>query len=227
MATSSSKRRGIALGPRVDSAVSPDLLNAQPAEAAKTPAPPAAPESLAEQVAELRRLNADLDQRWQQQAEQMEQQLALLEQQRDQIAAQTRQLAAAGRGRESSGRVGILLTILLLVGAGALGYQYWPQITEKTGDFRGIVADASRLGPQLAAMRGQLSELTTDMGEMGGAIASLKEDVSTVRADVVALREDIDTSAQASADENTGQAAPRTATTMSSPYRNVRPRRPW
>ena len=171
MANPPSKRRGISLDPRVDSAVSPDLLS-QPApplpprsEQARPTVRAAAKESelesepepdptiVAEQVSALRHANADLLLRWRRQSEQLQRQLELLEQQRDQIAMQTHQLHALERGRKTSGRIGVLLVVLATVGAGALGFRHWPRLQGLAGDWNRISAGTSRLAPGVDSPR--------------------------------------------------------------------------
>jgi len=223
MATPPTKRRGISLDPRVDTAVSPDLLSGQPTPT--TGAAAGEPAAIADQLEALHRTNADLQSRWQRQSEQLEQQLGLLEQQRDQIALQTRQLQALERQRRTRGRIAVLLTLLVLVAAGALGFHHWAEIEGLAEDWPRISIGSDRLAPEIQAMRTQLGSLTTDIGRMGSTIASLQQDVSVVRAELGALRQDVASASEART--SSPAAVPHSATSMSSSYRSVRPRMPW
>ncbi len=249
MAKSPSKRRGITLGARADSAASLDLLSVRPAASVsrspdQTPSavesaggdPGASPETMPDHLVQLRRMNADLDSSWWRQAEQLQKQFEQLEQQRDQIALQTLQLQALGQARQRSGRLRVLLTLLILAGMGALGFHTWPRVQDLAGDLNRVATGAGQLAPQLQAVREQvtsLTSLTSDLGQMGSTVAALREDVSGVRSDVGSLRRTVDTlrddkgAVQAGATRTAAHTLPRNATTMVNPYRGMRPGMPW
>ena len=101
MAKPPSKRRGISLDPRADTAAPLDLMTFQSEDfpaAVPTSAPAgAAPAAMPELVDQLRRMRDDLDARWKAQENQ-------LQQQREQIALQTRQLQSLEKSRRSTAR---------------------------------------------------------------------------------------------------------------------------
>jgi prefoldin subunit 5 len=248
MAKPPSKRRGITLGPRADSAAALDRLSIQPAPSISLAPdqtrpdpetadgdPEVAAESMSEQVVELRRMNADLDSRWRRQAEQLQTQLQQLEQQRDQIARQARQLHALEQTRQTSGRLGVLLGLLALAGAAALGFHTWPRLQDVAADLNRMSTGVAQLAPQLQALGRQVTALTSDMGQMGSSAASLREDVSSVRSDLGSLRQAVNASsegkgavqADAGGKRRAAYTVPRNATTMSNPYRGMRPMMPW
>ena len=103
MAKPPSKRRGINLDPRADTAAPLDNMTFQTADfPANPPASPpvgAAPAAMPEVLTELRRMSADLDTRWQHQEKQLRQQREQLEQQREKIGQQTRQRIPAQQCR--------------------------------------------------------------------------------------------------------------------------------
>jgi len=244
MAKSPSKRRGIQLGYGADTPPALDLTSAEltiPPSRTSDQAAPGPKEqgaelngplkTMAEQLAELRRINADLEIRWKRQAEQLQQ----LEQARNEITLQTRQLQALQQSRQSSGRLGILLALLALSGIAALGFHTWPQLQEVAGEARHVNASVTQLAPQLQAVHGQVSSLVSDLGHMDSAVASLKKDVSGVHSDLGTLHQTVDNLAQikgpVEADAGTTRTAthavPRNATTMRSPYPAMRPMMPW
>ena len=238
MAKAPNTRRGITLGPRAESAAALDLLNAQPAASISLPSDQthhpagATPEILPNRLIELDRMNADLDRRWRSQAEQLQEQSRQLEQQRDQITLQTRQLQALEQRRQRSGRLGILLALLVISGVGALGFHTWPQVQHLAGHLNRVSMGADQAAPELLAVRGQLTSLTSELGQMGSAMTSLQEDVSGVRSDLGALRQSVDTlparsgTVQANA-HGAAHPSPGNATTMANPYRGMRPMMPW
>jgi prefoldin subunit 5 len=248
MAKPSSKRRGITLGPRADSAAALDLLSTQPsASVSLTPDqtrpaagtvggdPGATPETMPDQLVELRRMNADLDTRWRRQAEQLQGQLQLLEQQRDQIALQARQLQALEQTRRTSARLGVLLALLAITATAALGFHTWPRLQEVAGDVNRVSTGVAQLSPQLQTVRGQLTTLNSEMDQMGGAMTSLQQDVSSARSDLGSLRQVVDSMPKkggtvrvdAGGRRSAAYGLPRNATTMSNPYRAARPMMPW
>ena len=117
MAKPPSKRRGINLDPRADTAAPLDRMAFQtadfPATTATSPPAGTAPEAMPEVLAQLRQMSADLDNRWQHQEKQLRQQRQQLEEQREQIAQQTRQLHSLAQARRSTARLGVLLSLLL------------------------------------------------------------------------------------------------------------------
>jgi prefoldin subunit 5 len=248
MAKPPSKRRGITLGRLTDSAASLDLLSVQPAPyvpitsdqprcAAETAGgdPGAAPAAMAEQLDQLRRVNADLDTCWQRQADELRKQLQQVEQQREQIALQARTLQALEQTRQTSGRLGVLLTLLTLAGVAALGFHSWPRLQETAGALNRLSTGVSHLAPELQAVRAQVTSLTSHMGQMGSAMASLREDITGARSDLGSLRRAADAlpdgKGAVQADANGTRSAARTmppnATTMNNPYWPMRPRMPW
>jgi chromosome segregation ATPase len=244
MAKPPSKRRGIQLGYGADAPPPIDLTTAEPTIAVSLAPDQSAPgpkgeggdldgplKTMAEQLAELRRINADLELRWKRQAEQMQQ----LEQARDEIALQTRQLQALQQSRQSSGRLGVLLALLALSGIAALGYHTWPQLQEVAGEARHVNTSVTQLAPQLQAVHEQVTSLVSDLGRMGSAMTSLREDVSGVHTDLGALHQTVDNLAQvkgpveadARATRSAAHTLPRNATTMRTPYPPMHPMRPW
>ena len=241
MAKAPNARRGITLGPRAESAAALDLLSAQPAASTslasnqtRHAADPsgATPETLADRLVELDRMNADLDRRWRIQAEQLQEQSRQLEQQREQIALQTRQLQAQEQRRQRSGRLGTLMALLVISGVGALGFHTWPQVQHLASHLNRVGTGVDQAAPELLAVRGQLTSLTSELGQMGSAMTSLREDVSGVRADLGALRQTVDSLparsgvVQANA-HSAAPPSPRNPTTMTNPYRGMRPMMPW
>lgn len=247
MAKAPSKRRGITLGARADSATALDLLSTPPAPPG-TPAPDETPPARATagqpdasaapmtaQLDELRRLNADLDSRWRQQAEQVDRQLLQLEQQRDQIAQQTRALLALEQRRAASTRVGTLLALLAVVGVSALGFHGWPWLRAVAEDVNRVSIGVTALAPQLQTVRGQVLALTSDDGPMDRAVASLREEVAGVRSDLGSLHRAVDNlsegkgAVQANAGErpSTANTRPHQAKAMANPYWTARPMMPW
>lgn len=246
MAKAPSKRRGITLGSRADSVTALDLLYRPPAPSATPAADPTRPDpeaagqsgaaaEMSGQVDELRRLNADLENRWRKQVDDIERQLQQLDQQRDQIARQSRELLALEQRRAASGRVGALLALLAFAGVAALGVHGWPWLRGVAEDFDRMSAGVAELAPQLQAVRGQVTALGSDEGQMDGAMASLREDVAGVRSDLSSLRRAVDTlsegkgAAPTNVADRRGSATtwPYNATTMTSPYRTGRPMMPW
>ena len=118
MAKPPSRRRGIMLAPRADTAGPLTDLAPQPTVAASDPAAAdtdstdGSPTEAPELLDQLRRLIAG-------QEEQLRQQSQQLELQRQQIARQARPLTA---------RLGVSLATLALAGIAALGYHLWPEL---------------------------------------------------------------------------------------------------
>lgn len=243
MARTPGKRRGITLSARAESAASIKQLGAQvaaPDHPASRPAPPApgpipdhsgtAPEALLGQLDELRRLGAELESRWRHQVEQMQGQELQLQQQRDQIAAQAKQLHTIAETRRTAGRLGVLLSLLTLATIAALGFHTWPRLQDVAGDVNRVGMGVGELAPQLDTVRGNFATLASDLERMGGTVASLRQDVSGVRSDLGSLRQAVanlptnQAPVQADAGGRRGAAAlPRGATTMTNPYRMMRP----
>lgn len=248
MAKVPSKRRGITLGASVGSAASLKELSAQMA-ASPSPAsdptptadeaggvdPGAEPRALMAGLEELRRADVELDLRWRRQDEQLQTQLRQLEEQRELIALQTRQLQTLERNRRQSARVGVLLSLMTLSAVAALGFHTWPPLQEVASDLSRVSQGVAQLAPQVQAVRGEMTSLTSDLGQMGGTMASLRQDVSDLRSNLGSLRQAVDTlpASKGPVQADTGvrrgaaQALPRTATTMSNPYRGMRPMMPW
>jgi len=242
MAKPPSKRRGITLGPRADSAVSRELLGiTQEASASTSATSDQKPfdtetlETMQEQLAELRRMNTDLDTRWRLDVEKLEEQLRRMEQQRDEIMLQASELQTLQRESQASRRLGILVALLALTGVAALGFHTWPQLQYVAGDLNRVSTGVGQLAPQLQAVRGQVTSLTSDMRQMDGSMASLREDVSGVRSDLGSLRRTVDplpeskgaVQASVGAERSAAHSLPRNATTMSNPYWAMRPMRRW
>jgi len=247
MAKSPAKRRGIMLGNLGDNAAPPDLLSGESTFTPKSPeqlgtsAEVAGADSkdataaMMKELAQLRQTNADLDVRWQHQADQLQQQLQQLEQQRDQLELQTRQLQALEQRRRASRRFGALMSLLVLSGAAALGYHSWPQLQSVAGDLGQLRTRLVELGPQLQAVHAEVSSLASRIGEADNTMASLREDISGARSDIGSLRNAVDTSpdhkavilAEAGSAQPAARTVSRNATTMTSPYWAMRPRRPW
>jgi len=245
MAKPPRKRRGIQLGARAESAPTLDLLSAEPAasENLKSDTVPSdvdadgsesriGPAMLTEQLAQLRRMNADLEDRLRCQAEQLRQ----MEQHGEQIASQERQLQALVQARRASSRLGFLLGLLVISGVGAVGFHAWPRIQDAAGDWNRVTHGVAELAPQLQAVRGQVSSLTSDMGQMGSAVATLRKDVSDMRSDRGSVRRAADTvseskstaNADAGAKRSAAYGLPHNAMTMANPYRRVmRPMMRW
>ena len=236
MAKPPSKRRGINLDPRADTAAPLDKMTFQSAEFPTTAAnlPPAddAPAAAPEVLTELRRISADLDTRWQHQEQQLRQQL---EQQRDQIAQQTRQLQSLEQARRSTARLGILLTLLVVAGISALGFHAWPRVQEFAGNLSRVDTGVSGIAPELQAMQGQLTYLDAGMGEMRGTIASLRDEVSGLHAELGSLRKTTDrmppeAGAEATDSDATRQVAHtlgQEPTATRARYQRMHPLRPW
>jgi septal ring factor EnvC (AmiA/AmiB activator) len=239
MAKPPSKRRGINLDSRADTAEPLDRMTFQtadfPASAPTSPPAGAAPTAMPEVLAQLRRMSADLDSRWQHQEEQLRQQRQQLEQQREQIAEQTRQLRSLEQARRSTARLGFLLTLLAVVGVSALGFHGWPRLQEVAGNLSRVNTGVSDIAPELQAMQGQLTYLDSGMGQMRGTIASLREEVSGLHSELGSLRSAVnrvppDQSADQAASSATRQVAHSLGQepgAMSTQYRRMHPMRPW
>jgi hypothetical protein len=243
------KRRGISLGALADSTASLDLLSASPtASDFLTPDqtrtatetaegdPDANLETILEHLIQLSRLNTDIDTYWRQQTDQLQKQFHLLEQQRDEIAQQALKLQAIERSRQASRRLGILVGLLALAGAGAFGFHAWPRIQDLASDWNRVATGMSQFAPQLQAVGERvtsLTSLTSDIDQMGSAVAALREDVSGMHSDVGSLRRIVDTlgegqgAMQAGRTRTAAHTMPRNATTMVNPYRGMRPGMPW
>lgn len=248
MAKALSKRRGITLGPRVGSAASLEELSAQMAASlSPTPGqtpfaveadgvdPGAEPKAVKAGLEEHRRRDAELDIRWRRQDEQLQTQLRQLEEQREQIALQARQLQALEQNRRKSARIGVLLSLMTLSAVAALGFHTWPPLQEVASDLSRVSLGLGQLAPQVQAVRGEMTALTSDLGQMGGTMTSLRKDVSDLRSDLGFLRQAVHTlpeskgpvQADTGVRRGAAQTLPRTATTMGSPYRGMRPMMPW
>lgn len=248
MARAPSKRRGITLGPRAGSAASLEGLSAQmsaPASSAQDRASSAVEptdkelgpysELLLERIESLRRWNAVLESRWLQQAEELQTQMRQMEAQREEIALQARQLQTFVQARRTSRRLGLLLSLLCLVGVGALVFHTWPRLQGLASDIRQVNLRVGRLAPQVQVLRGDVTALNADLGRVASNMESLRQDVSQVRSELGSLRQAVDTppggKGQVQADTGgrwgLAQTSPRAATTTGNPYRGVRPIMPW
>ena len=217
MANTPSKRRGITLGARTNVTPALDQLMSQPeAPAADDTAANTAVKTdvMTEQVAELRRMKDDLDASWRRQTEALQRQLQELERQRDEMGLQAGRLQASGQTPRTSGRVGVLLALLALTAVAALGFESWSRLEY-------MAHDLSRVG--------------NDFAQTNSAVGSLREDVSGMRSDLGSMREAVErlpkekTAVQTAASDKRGtpRTVPRNATTMTNPYRIMRPRMPW
>jgi hypothetical protein len=250
MAKAPTKRRGITLGARADNPAALDLLNVeQPVTSSIDPAPDQARapadgagadpsvvlDGLREQLADLRRMNAELDSHWQARADRQQEQLRQIERECDEIAAQAARLQALAQSRRRPGRLGVLLSLLAVVGVAALGFHTWPRVQEVAGELNRVSTGVAELAPKLHSVRGELSALSSEMGQMGTAVASLREDVSGARTELGSLRQ---VAAGSSEKKPRVQAAasPRPAVARASypgpaaaanPYRVVRPMMRW
>ena len=247
MARSPAKRRGITLGHLTESAASLDLLNAHadstPVLSVRPPSDMEArdggsigvAEALARELGHLQRINADLGARWRHQTVELQEQLRLLEEQRNQITLQTRQLQALEQRRRSSGRLGFLMTLLVISGVSALGYHSWPSLQVAAGNLERLSAGVAVLAPAVRAVQGEVTSLSSRMGQMGSAMVSLEGDIAGTRSDLATLRKAADTSpdkngaAQPDAEglRHAAYTVPRNTTTASNPYWAMRPRMPW
>jgi len=195
MAKPPSKRRGIKLGARADSAAALELLNAPQSDSVTASddnsslpdtgdgQASATPEMMKEQLAELHRLGADLDLYWQRQLDQMQEQARLLEQQRTEIAQQTRQLQALKQNHQRSRRLGVLLSLLAVTGLAAAGVHTWPRLQDLANDWNRVSTGVVQLAPQLEVVHGQVASLTSDMDQIGSDVTTLRKDVSEIRSD--------------------------------------------
>jgi septal ring factor EnvC (AmiA/AmiB activator) len=236
MAKPPSKRRGINLDPRADTAAPLDKMTFRsaefPATAATLPSAGDAPTAVPEVLTELRRMSADLDTRWQHQETQLRQQL---EQQRNQIAQQTRQLRSLEQARRSTARLGTLLTLLAVAGISALGFHAWPGLQEVAGNLSRVNTGVSGIAPELQAMQGQLTYLDSGMGEMRGTITSLREEVSGLHAELGTLRKTVDRAppkeaagaADSGATRQVAHTLGRDPNATNARYQRMHPLRPW
>ena len=238
MANTPSKRRGITLGARTNVTPALDQLMSQPeAPAADDTAANTAVKTdvMTEQVAELRRMKDDLDASWRRQTEALQRQLQDLERQRDEMGLQAGRLQASGQTPRTSGRVGVLLALLALTAVAALGFESWSRLEYMAHDLSRVGNDFSRLAPQVQAVRGEVVSLTSGMAQTNSAVGSLREDASGMRSDLGSTREAVErlpkekTAVQTAASDKRGtpRTVPRNATTMTNPYRIMRPRMPW
>jgi uncharacterized phage infection (PIP) family protein YhgE len=246
MAKAPSKRRGITLGygagnvpaldlstvqPTAPVSLAPDQTKPGAADVGDGSDTAATLKTMAEDLAKLRRTNADLERHWKHQAKRLQQ----LERQREEIELETRRLDALGQRRRASGRLGILLALLAITGVAALGFHTWPRLQEVTDEVSRVSSNLDQITPQLESVNGKLSSLTSNMGQMGSAVASLRDDVSGVRTNLGALRGTVDPvpanrgAAQANVSGARGAAPtlPRNMTTMRGPYPAMRPMMPW
>ena len=232
MANTPSKRRGITLGARTNVTPALDQLMSQPeAPAADDTAANTAVKTdvMTEQVAELRRMKDDLDASWRRQTEALQRQLQELERQRDEMGLQAGRLQASGQTPRTSGRVGVLLALLALTAVAALGFESWSRLEYMAHDLSRVGNDFSRLAPQVQAVRGEVVSLTSGMAQTNSAV------VSGMRSDLGSMREAVErlpkekTAVQTAASDKRGtpRTVPRNATTMTNPYRVMRPRMPW
>lgn len=247
MAKVPSRRRGIALGPRADSATALDRLNAQcglakssladPVEPAARAAggEPGTPGAVLEQLEALRLRDADRDTQWRELTARLHDQLRQMEAQREQLAQHARQLHALSQTRGTSGRLGVLLGLMAVAGVAALGYHTWPRLQEVAGGMSRLGSGVAQLAPQLEAVGGEVTALAAEMQQTAGVLASLRQDLAVARSDLGSLRQTVDAlperkgpqQAEAGARRGEPSTLPRNATTMSNPYWAMGPRRPW
>ena len=232
MAKPPSKRRGITLDPRADTAAPLDLMTFQSAAfpaAAPTSAPAgAAPAAMPELVDQLRRMRDDLDARWKAQETQTQQQ-------REQIALQTRQLQYLEKSRRSTARLGGLLTMLVLVGIAALGFHGWLRVQDLASHMSRVNASVDHITPELQALHGRLTNLESGMGRMDSTIASLREEVSQVHSDLGSPRNTAGSMPTTQGAERADRGGTRQvahtqrreASPISDPFRRMHPMRPW
>ena len=151
------------------------------------------------------------------------------------MALHAGQLQASGQTPRASGRVGVLLALLALTAVAALGFESWSRLEYMAHDLSRVGNDFSRLAPQVQAVRGEVVSLTSGMAQTNSAVGSLREDVSGMRSDLGSIREAVErfpkekTAVQTAASDKRGTPyhVPRNATTMTNPYRAMRPRIPW
>jgi septal ring factor EnvC (AmiA/AmiB activator) len=248
MARPPSKRRGIALGPRADSAASLDRLNAQcrvadssmadqtePAVRTAGGETGTTPNAILEQLDRLRLGDAERDAQLRELGARLHDQLRQLEDQRDQLAQQSRQLQALTQTRGTPGRLGVLLALMAVAGVAALGYHTWPRLQDVAGGMSRLSTSVAQLAPQLQSVGGEVTVLTAEMQQAAGVLASLRHDLAVARSDLGSLRQTVDAlperkgPVQVDAGARRGDPAtlPRNATTMSNPYWAMGPRRPW
>lgn len=222
MAKTPAKRRGISLAPYGDPEDFPDLFaGTQPHTTSHGPAEPPEPtesrpddpagcsSAPPQQLAELRRISAELDASWRCQTDQLRQQVRLLEER-----------------RPASGRVGFLLGVLSLASVGALSYHAWPQIQGMAGDWNRLSAGAAQMAPEMVAMRTHLDGVRSELSGIGGTIRSLQSDLSAVRADLGTLPERV-AAAPAALTNHGHRGIARNATSLTNPYRTRHPGMPW
>ena len=232
MAKPPSKRRGISLDPRADTAAPLDLMTFQsaafPAAAPALGSPSARPAGMPELVAELRRMSDDLDTRWKAQEEQ-------LQQQREQIGLQTRQLQSLEKSRRSAARLGSLLAIVALVGIAALGFQGWLRFQDLASNTSRMNASLGQVTMELQALQGRLTDLDSGMGQMDSTIAALREEVSQVHSELGSLGTTVDRMptnqgaerANRSGTRQVAHTPRREASPIPDPFRRMHPMRPW
>lgn len=248
MAKPPSKRRGIKLGARADSAAALELLNAPQSDSVTAESDgnsslpetgdgqaSATPKMMKEQLAELHRLGADLDLYWQRQLDQMQEQSLQLEQQRTEIAQQTRQLQALKQTQQRSRRLGVLLSLLAVTGLAAAGFHTWPRLQDLAGEWNRVSTGVVRLAPQLEVVHGQVASLTSDMDQIGSDVTTLRKDVSEIRSDAgspsrvaAAVHEGRPvTKAKAAIARTAVYTVPRDRSSATYPYWTMRRMRPW
>lgn len=248
MAKPPSKRRGIKLGARAESAAALERLNVPQSESVTAesdgnPSLPetghgrasATPEMMKEQLAELHRLGADLDLYWQRQLDQLQEQSRQLEQQRAEIAQQTRQLQDLKQTQRSSRRLGVLLSLLALTGMAAAGFHTWPRLQDLASDWNRVSAGLVQLAPRLEVVHGQVASLASDMEQIGGDMTTLRKDVSENRSDAGSSSRVANAvpegkpvaQTKAASVRNAAYTVPRDRSSTTHPYWAMRRMRPW
>lgn len=233
MAKAPSKRRGITLTPRVEGPVEIDTPPPADSKPSSTEAAPVAPETpastepgpISEQLSALHQLTEELEQRSLRQGDQLRQQLRqssrMLEQQRDQINEQTRHILALQRARATEQRTGFLLTLLLLVSLGALGYYNWQEIQGVSEDWQRMSTAADRVAG-LESLDQQLTTLRTNVNEVEAAVSALDDKVAGIQTKL-----DEQHLAVQSAPHAPSAPAAANTRTAANPYRSMYPGRRW
>lgn len=234
MAKSPSKRRGIQLGARAESADALALLNA-PHSDSRAPENDAAPEMMKEQLSELRRLGADLDLHWERQLDQLQEQSRQLTQQRAAITQQSHQLQTLKKHQQSARRAAVLLSLLALTSVTAAGFHAWPRLQDLAGEWDRMSTGFVQLAPKLEAVHGQVDSLSSNMDQIGDNMMGIRKDVSEIRSQAasstrvaanVPESEPVTKTTTASA-RTAVYTLPRNRSSRAHPYWNMHGMRPW
>ncbi len=240
------KRRGISLEPRPDNT---DLnhLNMQ-TEAAMPQAQPEAPEEPAgeaeadindvvpELLGEIRRMNSQLGQELENQWSRQDAQLEQLEAQRQQIAEQSLQLQSLQNRKQTTARVGVLISLLALSCIIAAAAYVWPRFESLSGNLDQAIADMQRINPDVQAAQVKIGALAAEISQMDGGIAALRQQVVSINSDMGKLQKTLAAlpKKQAEPVQPVKTSQPRYATQKASATRTVNNnywnriyRRPW